>query len=90
MMFRGGSLPQPISNDLAVVDQLGLGIRQYQDDKRVQILGNPLQYLKARNAAYTAIAASAGGVYNGALYQISQSVTEDMPADDVAIAARAI
>jgi len=48
MMFRGGSLPQPVSNDLAVasiVDELGLGIKQYQDDKRVQMLNNPLQYL---------------------------------------------
>jgi len=65
MMFRGGSLPQPLSNDLAVasiVDQLGLGLRQYQDDKRVQMLNNPLQYLKARNAAYTAVANSEGNV----------------------------
>jgi len=72
MMFRGGSLPQPFSNDLAVasiVDQLGLGIKQYQDTKRVMMLNNPLQYLKARNTAYTTIAASAGAVYNGALYQ---------------------
>jgi len=91
MMFRGGSLPQPISNDLAVasiIDQLGLGLKQYQDDKRFQMLNNPLQYLKARNAAYTAVAASAGAVYNGALYQIAQSVTEDVPADDAAITAR--
>jgi len=54
MMFRGGSLPQPISDDLAValiVNQLQLGLKKYQDDKRVKMLNNPLQYLKARNAA---------------------------------------
>jgi len=82
MMFRGGSLPQPFSNDLAVVlivDQLGLGLRQYQDNKRVQMLNNPLQYLKARNAAYSAVAASANAVYHGALYQIAESVTADVP-----------
>jgi len=59
MMFRDGSLPQPISDDSAValiVDQLGLGLKKYQDDKRVQMLNNPLQYLKVRNAAYTAVA----------------------------------
>jgi hypothetical protein len=88
MMFRGRSLPQPISNDLAVasiIDQLGLGLKQYQDDKRVQMLNNPLQYLKARNAAYIAVANTAGAVYHGALYQIAQSVTAGVPADDVAI-----
>jgi len=93
MMFRGGSLPQPISNDLAVasiVDQLGLGLRQYQDEKRVQMLNNQLQYLKARNAAYTAIAASASDVYKGSLYQIADSVTSPMPANDGEITARAI
>jgi len=92
MMFRGGSLPQPISNDLAVasiVNQLGLGLKQYQDDKRVQMLNNPLQYLKARNAAYTAVANTAGAVYNGALYQIAQSVTEGVPDTNANIAARA-
>jgi len=92
MMFRGGSLPQPVSDDLAValiVDQLGLGLKQYQDDKRVQMLSNPLQYLKARNKAYKAIAASADVVYHGALYQIAQSVTLGVPADDAAITARA-
>jgi len=92
MMFRGGSLPQLVSNDLAVasiVDQLGLGIKQYQDDKRVQMLNNPLQYLKARNAAYVTIARTADDVYNAALYQIATSVTEGVPADDAAITARA-
>jgi len=92
MMFRGGSLPQPISNDLAVasiIDQLGLGLKQYQDDKRVQMLSNHLQYLKARNAAYTAIAASAGAVYHGALYQIPESVTAGVPDTVANIAARA-
>jgi len=91
MMFRGGSLPQPISNDLTVasiVDQLGLGLKKYQDNKRVQMLNYLLQYLKARNAAYAAIANSAGNVYHGALYQISQSVT-GVPGDDGAITARA-
>jgi len=76
MMFRGGTLPQPVSNDLAValiVDELGLGIKKYQDDKRVQMLSNPLQYLKARNVAYKAVAASADVVYHGALFQIAQS-----------------
>jgi len=46
MMFRGGSLPQPVSDDSAValiVDQVGLGLKKYQDDKRVQMLANPLQ-----------------------------------------------
>jgi len=91
MMFRRGSLPQPVSDDSAVasiVDQLQLGLKQYQDDKRVQMLSNPLQYLKARNAAYTAVAASAGAVYNGALFQIAQSVTLGVP-DDANMAARA-
>jgi len=91
MMFRGGSLPQPVSDDLAVasiIDQLGLGLKQYQDDKRVQMLNNPLQYLKARNAAYTAIANTAGAVYNGTLYQIAQSVAEGMPTNDADITAR--
>jgi len=49
MMFSGGSLPQPVSNDSAVasiVDQLGLGLKQYQDSKRVQMLANPMEYLK--------------------------------------------
>jgi len=92
MMFRGGSLPQPISDDLAVasiVDELGLGIKQYQDDKRVQMLNNPLQYLKARNAAYATIARTADDVYNAALFQIATSVTEGVPADDGAITDRA-
>jgi len=65
MMFRGGSLPQLVSDDSAVasiVDQLGLGLKQYQDTKRVMMLNNPLQYLKSRNAAYSAIAASAADV----------------------------
>jgi len=91
MIFRGGSLPQPVSNDLAVasiVNQLGLGLKQYQDDKRVEMLNNPLRYLKARNSAYTAVAASAGAVYQGALFQIAQSVIEGVPADDAAITAR--
>jgi len=91
MMFRGGTLPQPVSDDSAValiVDELGLGIKQYQDDKRVQMLNNPLQYLRARNAAYKAIAESADVVYHGALYQIAQSVTLGVPADDAAITAR--
>jgi len=85
MMFRGGSLPQPVSDDSAVVlivDQLGLGLKQNQEDKRVQMLNNLLQYLKARNPAYAAIAASASGVHHGALYQIAESVTEGVPAND--------
>jgi len=89
MMFRGGSLAQPISGDSAValiVDQLGLGLKQYQETKRVMMLNNPLQYLKARNAAFTAIAASAGNVYNGALYQIAQSVIEGVPAEGTMVA----
>jgi len=53
------------------------------------MLGNPLQYLKARNAAYSAIANTAGDVYHGALYQISLSVTEGVPNDNAAITARA-
>jgi len=92
MMFRGGSLPQPISDDSAValiVNQLGLGLKQYQDTKRVMMLNNPLQYLKSRNAAYTTIAASAGDVYHGALYQIAQSVTEGVPATEDIMVARA-
>jgi len=91
MMFRGGSLP-PVNNNLAValiVDQLGLGLKQYQDTKRVMMLNNLLQYLKARNTAYTAIAASAGEVYNGALYQIALSVTEGVPATDALMVNRA-
>jgi len=51
-----------------IVDQLGLGIKQYQDTKRVMMLNNPLQYLKARNAAYTAIAASAKVLFIMQLY----------------------
>jgi len=43
------------------------------------MLNNPLQYLKARNTAYTAIAASESNAYNGALYQIAQSVVEGVP-----------
>jgi len=92
MMFRGGLLPQPISNDSAVafiIDELGLGLKQYQDDKRVQMLSNPLQYLKARNAAYTAVAASADVFYRGALYQIAQFVTLGVLANDGEITARA-
>jgi len=92
MMFRGGSLPQPASNDLAVVlivNQLGLGLKQYQDDKRVQMLNNPLQYLKARNAAYTAVANTAGAVYHDTLFQIAQSVTLGVPDTDANITARA-
>jgi len=92
MMFRGGLLPQPISNDLAVasiINKLGLGLKQYQDDKRVQMLSNPLQYLKGRNAAYKAVAASADVVYRGSLYQIAQSVTLGVPANDGKITARA-
>jgi len=42
------------------------------------MLNNLLQYLKARNAAYAAIAASSGG----ALYQIAQSVIVGIPATD--------
>jgi hypothetical protein len=49
---------------------------------RVQMLNNPLQYLKARNAAYSGVAASASDVYKGTLYQIAQSVTAPMPNDD--------
>jgi len=93
MMFRGGSLPQPVSNDLAValiVNEVGLGLKKYQDDKRVQMLNNPLQYLKARNAAYKAIAASADAVYRGALYQIAQSVTVGVPANDGEITASCV
>jgi len=41
---------------------------------RVQMLNNPLQYLKARNAAYKAVAASADAVCHGALYQIACSI----------------
>jgi len=92
MMFRGGVPPQPVSNDSAValiVDQLGLGLKQYQNTKRVQMLSNPLQYLKARNAAYTAVTSIAEAVYNGALYQIAQSVIEDIPATDHDIDLRA-
>jgi len=85
MMLRGGSLPQPISDNSAValiVDQLGPGLKQFQDTKRQMMLNNPLQYLKARNSAYTAVAASAGDVYNGALYQIAQSFIEGVPATE--------
>jgi len=53
------------------------------------ILNSPLQYLESRNAAYTAIAASAGNVYHGALYQIAQSVTEGVPATEDIMVARA-
>jgi len=56
------------------------------------MLANPMQYLKSRNAAYAAIAASAGPVYNGALYQIALSVTSfksNIPFDDATITARA-
>jgi len=91
MMFRGGS-PQPVSDNSAVasiVDQLGLGLKKYQDNKRVQVLNNSLQYLKARRATYAAIAASASNVYRGALYQIAQSVTTGMPATDADITVRA-
>jgi len=72
-----------------IVDELGLGLKKYQDDKRVQMLNDPLQYLKARNAAYKAVAASADAVYCGALYQIAQSVTVGVPANDGEITARA-
>jgi NACalpha-BTF3-like transcription factor len=91
-MFRGGTLPQPINNSSAVasiVDQLGLGLKQYQDTKRVQMLRSPMNYLQARNMAYTVIAASADTVYNGALYQIALSVSEGVPATEAAMTARA-
>jgi hypothetical protein len=55
----------------------------------VMMLNNPLQYLKARNTAYTAVAASAGAVYNAALYQIALSVVEEVPATEALMAARA-
>jgi len=53
------------------------------------MLNNPLQYLKARNTAYAAIANSATGVYNGALFQIAGSITEGVPANDDEIDNRA-
>jgi len=52
------------------------------------MLANPLQYLKARNATYMAVAASGGMFYSGTLYQIAQSVTTGVPATDVEINSR--
>jgi len=54
------------------------------------MLNNPLQYLKARNGAYKAVAASAIDVYKGALYQIADSVTAPVPANDGEIDARSV
>jgi len=48
-----------------------------------------MQYLKSKNAASTTVVASAGTVYNGALFQIAQSFTEGMLVDNAAITARA-
>jgi len=48
-----------------------------------------VNYLQARNMAYTAIAASADTVYNGALYQIALYVTEGVPATEAAMTTRA-
>jgi len=53
------------------------------------MLSNLFQYLKARDAAYKAIAASASDVYHGALYQISQSVILGVCIDNDAINDRA-
>jgi len=62
MVFRGGSIPNlsVMTAVASIIDLLGLGLKQHQETKMVQMIHNPLMYLQSRNAAYTAIAASAG------------------------------
>jgi len=57
--FRGGqAVGLPASNEQAVskiAESLGLGVGQYLNKKKIQMLGNPVDYLTNHNNALAAV-----------------------------------
>jgi len=67
----------PASNDQAVgkiAELLGLGVGQYLNKKKIQMLGNPVDYLTRRNNGLAAIGTTTTDTYNTKLDDLVDSI----------------
>jgi len=53
---------------------LGLGVSQYLSKKKIQMLGNPVNYLTDRNTALTAVAVGTTAAYDAKLDALVDSI----------------
>jgi len=78
LQFRGGRVAGlPASNEQAIgeiAELLGLGVGQYLSRKKVQMLGNPVDYLTRRNTALAAVGATTANTYDTKLDDLVDSI----------------
>jgi len=76
--FRGGRVAGlPASNEQAIceiAESLGPGVGQYLSKKKIDMLGNPVNYLTNRNAALAAVGAATTNAYNTKLDALVNSI----------------
>jgi len=77
--FRGGRVAGlPASNEQAIgeiAESLGLGVGQYLNKKKIQMLGNPVDYLTRRNNALAAVGTTTTNAYDAKLDDLVDSIT---------------
>jgi len=76
--FRGGRVAGlPASNEQAIgkiAKLLGLGVGQYLNKKKINMLGNPVDYLTNRNAALAAVGAGTTAANDAKLDALVNSI----------------
>jgi len=76
--FQGGqAVGLPASNDQAIgeiAESLGLGVGQYINKKKIQMLGNPVDYLTNRNDALATVGAATTDAYDAKLDTLVESI----------------
>jgi len=76
--FRGGQVAGlPASNEQAIgkiAKSLGLGVGQYLNKKKIQMLGNPVKHLTDRNTALAAVAVGTTAAYDAKLDAVVDSI----------------
>jgi len=76
--FQGGrAVGLPASNDQAIgeiAELLGLGVGQDLNKKKIQMLGNPVNYLTNRNDALAAVSTATTNAYNTKLDALVNSI----------------
>jgi len=61
-----------------ITELLGLGVGQYLNRKRVQMLGNPIDYLTRRNAALAAVGAKTSNTYTPKLDDLANLIAGEV------------
>jgi len=59
-----------------IAELLGLGVGQYLNKKKIQMLGNPVDYLTNCNNALDAVSAATTKAYNKKLVTLEDSIAE--------------